>query len=161
MILTGLARLGKDAEVRVTPGNEPVASLALAFGYGKKGADGNRPAQWVEAALWGKRAEALTPYLKKGGLVSVTLSDPHIETYTDRAGGERSKMVARVLDLELAGGGQSAGNGQRTEQKQQNNAQQAAPAADNWGNAQGGGGDDFDDIPFANTPKLLAKYHLI
>ncbi|MCK9621984.1 MAG: single-stranded DNA-binding protein [Methylobacter sp.] len=37
MILTGLARLGRDAQVRFTAAGEPVASLALAFSYGKKG----------------------------------------------------------------------------------------------------------------------------
>lgn len=155
MILTGLARLGRDADVRFTAGGEPVASLALAFSYGKKGDDGNRPAQWVDAALWGKRAEALSPYLQKGSLVSVVLSDPHIEVYTDRAGGERSKLVARVLDIELAGGRQggqqSGGNAQYSEQKPANNAQQPAPASYN----------DFDDdIPFISLNWQI-RAHLI
>lgn len=149
MILTGLARLGRDAEVRFTAAQEPVASLALAFNYGKKGDDGNRPAQWIDAALWGKRAEALAPYLKKGGLVSVILTDLHIETYQSQSG-ERSKMVARVLDIELTGGGQSGGNAQRTEQKPQTNAQ-PAPA----------GGEEWDsDIPF-NSLNWQIRAHLI
>lgn len=140
MILTGLARLGRDAEIRFTSGGEPVATLALVFSYGKKGDDGNRPGQWVDAALWGKRAETLAPYLKKGGLVSAILIDPHIESYTDRSGDERHKLVARVLDIELAGGRKdeqkSGGNTQYSDQKQPNNAQQPA---------QSGGYDDFDD----------------
>ena len=38
----GLARLGRDAEIRTTSQGESVATLALAFSYGRKGSDGNR-----------------------------------------------------------------------------------------------------------------------
>jgi single-strand DNA-binding protein len=103
----GLARLGKDAELRHTPSGDSVVNLALAFTYGAKGQDGKRPTQWVDATFWGKRAESLAPYLLKGGLVSITLDDVHIETYTS-AKGDGSKLVGKVLQIELAGGGQSA-----------------------------------------------------
>ena len=39
----GLARIGKDAEVRYTPGGTAVANVSLAFTFGKKGDDGKRP----------------------------------------------------------------------------------------------------------------------
>ena len=55
----GLARIGRDVELRTTQSGETVAGLSLAFSFGKKGADGKRPTQWVDASLWGKRAEAL------------------------------------------------------------------------------------------------------
>ena len=97
----GLARLGRDAEIRTTSQGESVATLALAFSYGRKGSDGKRPTQWVDAALWGKRAEALAPYLLKGGLVSVSLEDVHIETF-DGKNGPGHKLAARVVDVELA-----------------------------------------------------------
>jgi single-strand DNA-binding protein len=79
MILTALARLGRDAEVRHTPKGEAVANLALAINYGRKGSDGNRPTQWVEASLWGARAESLAPHLMKGKLLYVVIEEPHIE----------------------------------------------------------------------------------
>lgn len=101
----GLARLGRDAEIRTTGQGESVATLALAFSYGRKGSDGNRPTQWVDAALWGKRAEALAPYLTKGGLVSVVLEDVRIETF-DGKNGPGHKLAGRVIDVELAGGGE-------------------------------------------------------
>lgn len=99
----GLARIGRDVEVRFTAGGDAVASLSLAFTYGRKGEDGKRPTQWVDAALWGKRAEALAPYLLKGGLVAVTLEEVHIETYQS-ANGPGHKLTGKVLDIELAGG---------------------------------------------------------
>ena len=60
----GLARLGRDAELRTTQTGESVARLSLAFSYGKKGADGKRPTEWVEGSLWGQRAQALAPHLR-------------------------------------------------------------------------------------------------
>lgn len=100
----GLARLGRDCEIRYTPDGTAVANLSLAFSYGKKDADGKRPTQWVDGAVFGKRAEALAPYLLKGGLVSVTLEDTHIETFKGRDGTPGTKLSARVIAIDLAGG---------------------------------------------------------
>lgn len=142
MILTALARLGKDAELRHTPSGEQVCNLALAMNYGRKGDDGNRPTQWVDASLWGKRAEALAQHLTKGKLLFVVLEEPHIETY-EGSKGTGSKMVARVISLEFAGGksDDSASQQQRqaAQPRQQPKPQQQA----------GGGFADFsDDVPF-------------
>ena len=104
----GLARIGRDAEIRHTAGGDAVASLSLAFTYGRKGDDGKRPTQWVDASLWGKRAEALAPYLLKGGMVSVTLEDVALQTFNKSDGSIGTKLVGRVMDIELAGGGQAA-----------------------------------------------------
>lgn len=138
----GLARLGRDAEIRYTQGGDAVASLSLAFSYGRKGDDGRRPTQWVDGSLWGKRAEALAPYLTKGSLVVVTLEDVHIETYQGK-NGEGHKLAGRVIDLELAGGGerQDAPAQQRAApQRTQPAPRQAAPAM---------AFDDMaDDVPF-------------
>ena len=75
----GLARIGRDVEIRHTAGGDAVASLSLAFTYGRKGEDGKRPTQWVDASIWGKRAEALAQYLTKGSLVAVTLEDVAVQ----------------------------------------------------------------------------------
>lgn len=99
----GLARLGRDAELRRIPGGDAVINLSLAFSYGKKGDDGKRATQWVDASLFGKRAEALAPYLLKGGLVVAYLDDVHIETYQGKQG-EGHKLVGRINEIELAGG---------------------------------------------------------
>jgi len=135
----GLARLGRDAEIRTTSQGESVATLALAFSYGRKGSDGNRPTQWVDAALWGKRAEALAPYLVKGGLVSVSLEDVHIETFEGK-NGPGHKLAARVVDVELASPKQAGAAP----------AQRPAPAPRQAPAPSGGHGfeDMSDDVPF-------------
>ncbi|SOY65639.1 Single-stranded DNA-binding protein [Cupriavidus phytorum] len=94
--LFGLARLGRDAELRSTSGGDSVASLSLAFNYGRKGDDGKKPTQWVDGSIWGKRAEALAPYLTKGSLVTVTIEDAHIETFKKSDGSEGTKLIGRV-----------------------------------------------------------------
>lgn len=103
MILTGLARLGRDADLRYTVNSTPVCNLSLAFAYGLKGNDGKRPTQWVDATLWGKLAEALAQYLTAGTQVCVTCTDPHIEEYVKRDGSTGYKLAARVSEIELAG----------------------------------------------------------
>lgn len=114
MIMTGLARLGRDMEVRYTQDGTPVGNLALAFNYGKKGQDGNRPTQWIEAILWGDRADKLSQYLTKGTQLSVILSEPHVETFERRDGAQSAKLVARVVDLEFASAPSAGGQRQET-----------------------------------------------
>lgn len=134
----GLARIGKDAEVRYTPGGAAVANVSLAFTYGKKGDDGKRPTQWVDASLWGQRAESLAPYIKKGGQIVAYLEDVSIQTFTKGDGTQATKMVARLVDLEFVSGGEQASSQPKPQPRPQ-----AAPQS------QGSGFDDMDDdIPF-------------
>jgi single-strand DNA-binding protein len=139
--LIGLARLGRDAELRYTQSGDPVAALSLAFSYGRKGEDGKRPTQWVDAAIWGKLAEAITPYLTKGAAVFVVLDDVHIETFQKRDGGEGHKLAGRVSTIELAGVPQA---------QDPKPAPKPAPASKPAPRQQTGTGfDDMDDdIPF-------------
>ena len=137
----GLARIGRDVEVRHTAQGEAVASLALAFTYRNKGEKGT---QWVEASLWGKRAESLAPYLRKGGLIAVTVDDVHVETYEGK-NGAGTKLVGRVSDVELAGGSQ--------QDESPKPVQRPAPAPTRKAPEPAGSGfEDMDsDIPFATS----------
>lgn len=140
--ITGVFRIGKDAELRDTASG-PVINLALASNYGKKGSDGSRPTQWVEASLWGKRAESLEQYLTKGQQIYATISDPHIETYQKRDGGEGVKLVGMIADLELVGGKPSGDREARSarEERSARRPQPPAPKSNSF--------DDMDDdIPF-------------
>jgi single-strand DNA-binding protein len=138
MKANGLARIGRDAEIRYTPGGAAVANVSLAFTYGKKGDDGKRPTQWVDASLWGQRVESLAPYLTKGKQIVAYLEDVHIQTYIKGDGTQASKMAARIADLEFVAGGEQAES-----QPRQQHKPQAAPAQQ-----QGSGFEDFDDIDF-------------
>lgn len=141
--LTGIARIGRDAEVRFTQGGDAVASLSLAFSYGRKGQDGRKPTQWVDASLWGERATKLAEYLLKGTLVYVVLDDVHIETFKTRDNTEGTKLAGRVATLEFAA--KPADQQQAAPAPRQAPPRPAAPAAP----ASGSLADMDDDIPFA------------
>lgn len=143
----GLARLGRDCELRYTADGKPVASLSLAFNYGRKDDSGKRPTTWVDAALWDKRAEQLAEHLRKGTSLVVTLRDVHIETFDKRDGGQGSKIVATVADLEFAGPPPDAALAQAPAPRQ---APARAPAAAPRPAPKSNTGfDDMDDdIPF-------------
>lgn len=138
----GLARLGRDAELRYAPSGDAVCNLSLAVSYGKK-AEGEqyRPTQWIEASLWGKRAESLAPFLLKNTVHCFTLSDAHIETYRKNDGGEGIKMVATVLDIEL-------GPNDRAGQPQAPAAAAQRPASAPQSRGAPTQQDMDDDIPF-------------
>ena len=150
---SGLFRLGRDAETRSLPTGDQVVELALAYNYGKKGQDGNRPSQWIKASFWGERAAKVAPYLRKGDQVVVYLSELHIETYEGK-NGPGASLVGRVDDLELVSGQQPQGQQQAPRQaapapRQAAPQRQAAPARTG---AAGSGFDDMDDdIPFITS----------
>lgn len=124
-ILTGLMRLGRDAEVKTVNGDK-VANLSLAYDHGRKD---DKATVWVDAALWGKRAESLAPFLTKGTPVVVVLNDPHVRTYKKKDNSEGWTMAGTVLDLTFAG---------KSDKPAQKPAPAAPPAA----------GSEDDDIPF-------------
>ena len=97
----GMARLGRDSETRYLNDGTPVLNMALAVNYGKKGQDGNRPTQWIEAAMFGDRAAKIAEWMVKGSAHCFTLSDMHIETYAKSDGSQGVKLAARVDDVEL------------------------------------------------------------
>jgi len=98
-----LARIGKDVQVKFSPNGIAVANLSLAYSCGKKQEDGNRLTQWVDAVMFGKRAESVAPRLTKGVQVSVHLNDIHIEKYESK-NGQGVKMVAIVDELQVLNG---------------------------------------------------------
>ena len=143
MILTAIARLGRDAELRRTSKGDAVCELALAINYGRKGEDGNRPTQWLKASLWGQRAESLVSHLTKGKQLYVVVEEPHIETYEGK-NGQGSNLVGRISYLEFAGGGQQEQRQQAPQQSFKQEPQRQQPSKP----ASGGFSDFDDDIPF-------------
>lgn len=115
--MVGVFRIGNEPTLRYTQAGDPVISLSLAANYGQKDQQtGKRATQWFDASIWGKRAEALAPYLQKGNQVYVILSDLHLEHFTARDNTKGTKIVARISEIELLGG-----NGDQQGQQHQGN----------------------------------------
>lgn len=133
-IITVAGNLGKDMEVRTMPNGDPVGNFSVADSQGK-----DKPSIWWNCQLFGKRAQALQPYLLKGQQVTVAGTVTERE-WTDKEGGQRKSMEIRVSEIALQGGkrDQSAAPAQQPRQQPR---QQPAPAG-------GGFADMDDDIPF-------------
>ena len=139
---SGLFRIGRDAELRYLTSGAAVCNVALAYNYGKKGEDNNRPTQWIEAAIFDKRVAALAPMLLKGAQHVFHLSDLHIETYEGK-NGPGTKLVGRVDDVELTDRRDAPQAPRQAAQRPAQPAQQAQRPASGF--------DDLDDdgsIPF-------------
>ncbi len=68
--LTG--RIVRDAELKRTGANLVVCEFSLANNYSKKtGETWSKKANFFKLAVFGKMAESLCPYLKKGALVGI------------------------------------------------------------------------------------------
>lgn len=139
--LIGLFTLGRDAELRATSGGDQVASMALAYNYGRKGADGKTPSQWVDAALWGDRAAKLIEYLTKGTQLYMQIDDLHVETYPKNDGSQGIKLVGRIGSIEFTRGQRAAAPAPAPRPPAA--APRPAPAK-----AASGFDDMDDDIPF-------------
>ena len=102
MLMIGMARIGNDPEVRFTPDGKALMDISLAFSYGRK-VDGKQPTQWVTGTMWGDRCEKLKPYLTKGQLIFVQMTEPHIEEFKRKDGTGGVSLRARIGELEFAG----------------------------------------------------------
>ena len=101
MFLVGVARLGRDIEVRQTASGMAVASLSLAYEYGQRDNEGKRATQWIDATLWGEQAVKLQAHLIKGTVLTVSLRDVRMEAFTRRDGSPGSKLAATIQSLEF------------------------------------------------------------
>ena len=81
-MLTG--RITKDIELKVTPTGKSVCSFSLAVNR-KFVQDGERQTDFINCQLWGKSAETLEKYVKKGMMIGV---EGRIQTrkYTNQQG---------------------------------------------------------------------------
>jgi single-strand DNA-binding protein len=111
VILVG--NLGRDAELRYTPGGAAVATLNMATTevWNDKGGQRQEKTEWHRVIFWGKVAESLTEYLTKGKQVYI---EGRLQTrqWDDKDGNKRYTTEIRGDKLVLLGGG--GGGGQRS-----------------------------------------------
>jgi len=150
-MLSKLVRIGKDAEIRHIASGTAVIGLACVYdiGFGDK-----KRGQWIEVSIWGKQAEALSPYLLKGKQVVIHADDVELEVFQKNDGTQGTKLKARAVNIELAGSkGDSQQAPQQTQQRpQQMQQQQGYQQQPQQPTIQGQAGPaDFigiDDVPF-------------
>jgi single-strand DNA-binding protein len=111
VILVG--NLGRDAELRYTPSGAAVAkfSLATTERWNDKSGSPQERTEWHNIDLWGKQAETLSEYLRKGKQVYV---EGRLQTdeYTDKEGNKRKSTRVRCDRVVLLGGGSRSERGE-------------------------------------------------
>ena len=104
VILVG--NLGRDAELRYTPGGAAVATLNLATTevWNDKQGQKQEKTEWHRIVLWGKQAETLQEYLTKGKQIYV---EGRLQTrqWDDKDGHKRYTTEVKADRITLLGGG--------------------------------------------------------
>jgi single-strand DNA-binding protein len=137
-----IGNLGRDPEIRYMPSGDAVANIAVATtDKWKDKATGKQceSVEWHRVSAFGKLAEIMGQYLKKGSQVYI---EGRIKTrkYTDKDGIEKysTEIIADVM--QMLGG------------RQEESKQAAQPQKPVQGYQGGTGSPDFadmnDDIPF-------------
>lgn len=130
-VWTFVGNLGQDAETRVTPKGDSVVSFSVGVqsGFGDKATT-----TWARCSMFGKRGEAVSPYLLKGQQVAVS-GELSTREWNDKNGQTRTSVEVRVSEIQLVG--------KRDGQQQAAPRQQAPRQAPQQTNEY-----DDSDVPF-------------
>lgn len=108
-----IGHLGRDPEIRYMPSGEAFASASIAVSEQWKDKSGERQerTEWVNLTFFGRLAEVVGEYLKKGSKVYVE-GRMRTEKYTDKQGVEKyaTKVVVNHM-LMLDSRSESTGRG--------------------------------------------------
>ncbi len=131
-----VGNLGRDPEIRYMPSGDAIANIAVATSYRSK--DRNTGEQkelteWHRISFFGRLAEIVGQYLKKGSSVYV---EGRLQTrkYTDKDGVERYATDIIAENMQMLGGRQGMGG-------------------DSMGGGMGGGMDDDYSAPQRPAPR--------
>ena len=148
VILVG--NLGRDAELRYTPGGAAVATLNMATTETWNDKEGQRQekTEWHRVVFWGKVAESLTEYLTKGKQVYV---EGRLETrqWNDKDGNKRYTTEIKGFQIIPVGGkgvsGDAGGEPAKSRAAQPAVAEGKSESYDDFPEALD---EEDDDLPF-------------
>lgn len=129
-----IGRLTRDPELRSTPGGQYVCTLGLATGRRYKGPDNvmREETTFVDITCWGKLAENVSKYMKKGRLIFIG-GRLKYDTWDDKQTGQKRSKLTVVAE-----------NVQFLDRKDEGMAAMDAPVMEQgysdpsqWGNAPG------------------------
>ncbi len=145
VILVG--HLGKDPEVKYLPSGSAVANVTIATSESwkdKQSGDKQERTEWHNVVFFGKLAEIVGEYLKKGAQAYVEGS-LRTRKWQDKEGKDRYTTEIVASDMQMLGSKQGSGGG-----ASYNSHEDSSPARGSAApSAPAGGPADFDDdIPF-------------
>ena len=144
--------LTRDPELRNTPSGATVCSFSVAVNRTYRGADGTNKDEvsYIDCTAWGKQAETIAQYLKRGGgiLVSGRLSQ---RSFEGKDGVKRSRTEIVVEDFNFIGGGRDAGDSSYGGSTSANSSYTAPASSADMNNIPDDipeGDIDLSDVPF-------------
>lgn len=107
-----IGNLTRDPQLSYLPNQTPVVELGMAVNRRFKKQDGEQGEEvtFVDLRIFGRRAEVLNQYCKKGDPLMVE-GRLHLDRWQDKDGGNRSKMVVMIENFEFLGGRGGSGGG--------------------------------------------------
>jgi single-strand DNA-binding protein len=108
-----VGNLGRDPEIRYMPSGDAIANIAVATSYKSKDKNSGEQkelTEWHRISFFGRLAEIVGQYLKKGSSVYV---EGRLQTrkYTDKDGIERYATDIIAENMQMLGGRQGMGGG--------------------------------------------------
>lgn len=107
-----LGNLTRDIELRHTAGNQAVANLGIAVNRRWKSADGENREEvtFVDCEAWGRTAEVMSQYLKKGRPVFIE-GRLKLDSWEDKEGKKQSKLRVVVESFQFVDSREGGGGG--------------------------------------------------
>ncbi len=140
VILVG--NLGRDPEVRYLPSGDAVVNISIATTdkwKDKQTGESKETTEWHKVNFFGKLAEIVGQYLKKGSTIYIEGSI-HTRKYTDKDGAEKYSTEIKGASMQMLGG-KNEGQSQPAQRQERPKAAPAQNQADS-------GFDDMGDCPF-------------
>ncbi len=145
-----IGRLGQDPEMRYMPSGDPVANFSVATSEYFRNKEGQRQekTEWFRVVVYGKQAENVNTYLKKGSQVYVEGS-LRTQKWQDKQGIDRTtvEINARTIQfLDRRGDGPASNDGYSQPYNNQN--QNSVQSSEDYGSPFPSEASSLDDMPF-------------
>ena len=153
-----MGRLAADPQLRQTTTGKNVASFRIACDRGRRDANGQSQADWLDVVAWDRTAEFVCKYFQKGSLIAI---DGRLQSrqYQDKNGNNRTAVEVVANNVNFAGSksngsNQGGGSYQNVAPSYQNAAPARPAAVEAAPSYSAGNADDFaviddsDDLPF-------------
>lgn len=140
VILVG--NLGRDPEVRYLPSGDAVVNISIATTdkwKDKQTGEAKETTEWHKVNFFGKLAEIVGQYLKKGSTIYIEGSI-HTRKYTDKDGVEKYSTEIKGASMQMLGG-KNEGQSQPAQRQERPKPEPAQKQEDS-------GFDDMGDCPF-------------
>ncbi len=151
-----LGNLTRDIELRHTQGGQALAKFGMAVNrkFTTQAGEAKEEVCFVDITAWGKQAEVLSQYVKKGSQLFVE-GRLQYSTWESQEGGKKSKLEVVLENFQFvggrsgaAGGGGGGGGGEEGGERRSSGSGGGARRPAQQEGGQGGGEVDYGDIPF-------------